>query len=205
MKCLNLLLVLLLLGFFGCTDGNLLEVDSETASFLTQPSPGGDFMAKNTVHFVPIKGKGFVQPTTDPRADLGVVCEVGEIEYVKRADLIATHIGNYTYFANGCFDGTTFAIYEFGISTAANGDTFFWEAEGRFIPPSFDLVVGEITVTGGTGRFENASTPPGEPWIFESKHDWVTYTSEVTWTGRISSVGSSKKGPKPQTASAFVE
>jgi hypothetical protein len=66
----------------------------------------------------------------------------------------ATHLGLFTADAN-LFphgDGTFSATVVF---TAANGDQLFFIAEGEFTSPT--SVLGTATITGGTGRFEDAT------------------------------------------------
>jgi hypothetical protein len=66
----------------------------------------------------------------------------------------ATHLGLFTadasLFPDG--DGTFSATVVF---TAANGDQLFIIAEGEFTSPT--SVLGTATITGGTGRFEDAT------------------------------------------------
>ncbi len=70
------------------------------------------------------------------------------------------------------------------VYVAANSDHLYGEFEGSFIEPnSFEGPLVYTTITGGTGRFENVTTPPGAPLI--DANDGMV-------TGRISSVGSSK-------------
>jgi hypothetical protein len=67
----------------------------------------------------------------------------------------ATHLGRFTRLScvvvqeDGSAEGTT-------ELTAANGDTLCMEVKAE--PPALDRTVrGTYTVTGGTGRFSNAS------------------------------------------------
>ena len=63
----------------------------------------------------------------------------------------ATHIGRYSSEGVGSFDLNTMNGTEIGVLTAANGDELCWTEE---------ITGGAViarTLTGGTGRFENAS------------------------------------------------
>jgi len=69
----------------------------------------------------------------------------------------ATHIGHYTltgdFVANVIF-GTAVATF---MITAANGDMLFLDAEGFVLQTDLTKVVWNFTVSGGTGRFEEAT------------------------------------------------
>jgi hypothetical protein len=66
----------------------------------------------------------------------------------------ATHVGRYSSIAtNVLVNVVTGYVSGSGVMTAANGDQLFWEKGGDF-----------LTITGGTGRFQNAT---GE---FETSH-----------------------------------
>ena len=178
-----LCLLALALLLFGCgqempTEVNVLEkMDAAT-------------LAKNIVKYVPYRERGTLMPTTDPRADLDVECEVGEFEIFNRKDGQATHLGTIIGFENSCFNPSTGEVRVRGVNIGANGDSFSFEALCSFTSPT-DFIC-DLTVTGGTGRFENASTPPGEPIVVVGTFDPATFTSVYTSSGRISSVGSSK-------------
>jgi hypothetical protein len=67
---------------------------------------------------------------------------------------IAAHLGQFTSLENAIVypNGTDLAMV---ILTAANGDQLFWTDMGTRTSPT--TIVGTITFTGGTGRFQNAS------------------------------------------------
>ena len=78
----------------------------------------------------------------------------------------ATHVGRYTSFAiDAQVNLVTGYVSGSGIMTAANGDQLFWQKDGDF-----------LTITGGTGRFDNAT---GE---FETSHPDVTITQPDPYT-----------------------
>jgi hypothetical protein len=66
----------------------------------------------------------------------------------------ATHLGRFTHAENAVVypDGT---IQSTVVWTAANGDELFFSDVAQFTSPT--TAVGTYTVTGGTGRFGNAS------------------------------------------------
>ncbi len=83
----------------------------------------------------------------------------------------ATHLGLYTREeqlllnpATGAFTGTM-------VFTAANGDQLTCTLAGNFI--SATDAIGVYTITGGTGRFEQAT---GEAEFFASLPDGIHYT-----------------------------
>lgn len=74
----------------------------------------------------------------------------------------ATHLGASTFVANATVNFNTpppFAISGTAVFTAANGDQFFTSFTGLSIPTGNGNSRGIInhTITGGTGRFEDAS------------------------------------------------
>lgn len=172
----------------GCTDG-LLDARPERASEeMSQPMEGPS-LAMKRIKYVPYRERGTLTPTMDPRADLGAACEEGAFEVFNRKEGIASHLGRITGFENACVDATTFGAKVLGVNFAANGDRIFFMALCR--APTPGAFVCELTVTGGTGRFENASTPPGEPVVVDGTIDFATGIAEFSSKGKISSVGSS--------------
>ena len=107
----------------------------------------------------------------------------------------ATHLGNYTWESthnvNVC--SSPFVVTGGSVTlTAANGDQLYGTYTGtsHFIDATpvlaFDIT---ITITGGTGRFENAT---GTIEV-TGEADTSTGSSTATMDGTISSVGSNKK------------
>jgi hypothetical protein len=104
----------------------------------------------------------------------------------------ATHLGKFTYeFPHtvnfGSIPPMGDGLYFF---TAANGDTLEAEFTGYSTPvePGVVFVVEEATIIGGTGRFAGAS---GEFTVMRFV-DQINRTTEGTFDGSISSVGSNK-------------
>ena len=74
----------------------------------------------------------------------------------------AAHLGQSTFVANATVNFSTpppFAIAGNAVFTAANGDQFYTQFTGTNTPTGNGTSRGVIyhTVTGGTGRFENAT------------------------------------------------
>jgi hypothetical protein len=96
---------------------------------------------------VPFKGH-FDEAVTSatPEADGTHVTTAGQGE--------ATHLGRFTSNDHAVIhaDGT---IQAAGVLTAANGDQLFWSYVLSFT--SANTVAGTFTLTGGTGRFVDAS------------------------------------------------
>ena len=69
----------------------------------------------------------------------------------------ATQFGHYTLMADFVVDvrfGSATGTYTI---TTANGDMLFLTMEGAVLPTDFTKTILNFTVTGGTGRFENAT------------------------------------------------
>jgi acyl-coenzyme A thioesterase PaaI-like protein len=74
----------------------------------------------------------------------------------------ATHLGKSVFVANATVNLTTpppFAIAGTAVFTAANGDQFYTRFTGTNTPTGNGTSRGVLyhTITGGTGRFENAT------------------------------------------------
>ncbi len=67
----------------------------------------------------------------------------------------ATHLGKYTAVETLLFDVGDGTIVGTRVFIAANGDKLYADVEGAFT--SATTVEGTFTITGGTGRFRNAS------------------------------------------------
>jgi hypothetical protein len=179
--CLSLCLVAL-----GCSDTGLVDVDPGSAAI--EAGPGADALQKNTVKYVPLDVRGTLALTTDPRAELGLVCVGAETELFARADGWSRFLGKVVGWKHGCVDLSTGQGQRWlTLEVAANGDSIL--TFGVCNATSATDFVCEGEVVSGTGRFENTSTPPGEPIQVEGK----TYgtTGEFHYWGRISTVGSS--------------
>ena len=84
--------------------------------------------------------------------------------------------------------GSVLTTYtETGTLIAANGDTLSFSGGGTACAPNGSAIgSGELTVTGGTGRFAGASGSLAE----SIDHNLVTDSEVVDLSGTISSPGS---------------
>lgn len=181
MKKLILVLVPLLFFAFGCTGDSLVGPNLD-------PSAGsgeaGNVLAKKEVKYVPYKASWV--GWADPSVDLDVEC--GDLYLFKnRGEGEASHMGYATGVGGHCIDFATGEVTKgIVVVTADNGDLTYWTYGGQAYPDgTFRL---DLELTGGTGRFENATSrdmriegAPGEDGA-------IVYTQ----TGWISTVGSSK-------------
>lgn len=67
--------------------------------------------------------------------------------------------GHFTFSATSEIDAVTGEGTNMNINTYSNGDELHWSSGGVAVedPPGTAVVIGEFTITGGTGRFKNAS------------------------------------------------
>ena len=98
----------------------------------------------------------------------------------------ATQLGRFTREELLVLNPSTGTITGTLVFTAANGDQLSGSVAAQFTSPT--TVVGTITITGGTGRFGNAT---GEVEAFLSTPDGAHFTVELD--GSVSSVGANKK------------
>ena len=90
----------------------------------------------------PIKATGYATVTVTPDP---LTYPIATLHWDETGN--ATHVGLYTNTGDGTMDLSTGAFLSMeGVTTAANGDTFNWVYQE-----------GTTVISGGTGRFENAS------------------------------------------------
>jgi hypothetical protein len=77
------------------------------------------------------------------------------VQFTVDATGEATYLGEFTSTATIVLDLANGTATETRVLIAANGDQLY--AEGEFAFTSATTVEGTITITGGTGRFQNAS------------------------------------------------
>ena len=135
--------------------------------------PFNGYWVGSTVSATPV-GDGVV---------LVVSSGTGNANQLGRFEMTSPHL---TYLA-------TFAVEGEQIFTAANGDTLIAEFTGQFVPtPDGNLEATlECVITGGTGRFANASGRY-DFHIIAVPNGTTGFDSAATIDGVISSVGSSK-------------
>ena len=100
----------------------------------------------------------------------------------------ATHLGNFTFTELATVNRATGMGSGIFLFTAANGDTVFGTISGqaRFTPPNVLAIVEIATITGGTGRFADAT---GSFTVARLKNT-VTGETIADFEGTISSPGS---------------
>ncbi len=173
------------------------------------------FAAKKTVKMVPLKGSFTSVFQFPPPSDIPVLVDCGGpplVTIAARDEINLTHLGNSTSFTTHCGDVSGLPdpniplINGIGILQAANGDEVHFEYEGDLVA-SFVCGVPVVfetnaTITGGTGRFENASgafktTGSQLPFRILTTGEFCPPSDpppgflEVSIDGQISSVGSS--------------
>ncbi len=96
----------------------------------------------------------------------------------------ATHLGMFTYVAQQTVDTRTRIATGTFLFTAANGDTVFGTVSGKatLTAPGILTIVEQAIITGGTGRFEDAT---GNFSLTRLKNT-ATGATAGTFTGTIS-------------------
>lgn len=133
---------------------------------------------------VPFKGSlaGDVSHTPDPPFDFVEIDATGEASHLGKFTLAIPHLVNTA-------TRTAVGTYEF---TAANGDMLFADFTGQSTPtetPGVIHIVETATITGGTGRFADATGS----FIAERLFDRIEDTTIGTFTGSISSPGANQR------------
>jgi hypothetical protein len=107
----------------------------------------------------------------------------GHASHLGRFDMTSPHL---TFLDTGAVEGTQ-------IFTAANGDTLTATITGQFVPNEEGNLEATLagTITGGTGRFQNASG--SYDFHIIARPAEFGFDSSATFSGTISTVGSNKK------------
>jgi hypothetical protein len=107
----------------------------------------------------------------------GVAFDFPFATLLQTAEGEASHLGQYTVTGIVVVDVTTGTATGTYTITAANGDMLFTTTIGHALQPlSLKETVDNVTVTGGTGRFENATGS----WVKESHFAFVFGGPEIT-------------------------
>jgi len=137
---------------------------------------------------VPFKGTldgSFTATPIDPEVPLIVEIQLDAVGRV-------THLGKFTYDFPHVVDRSVRPSIGIGSCTftAANGDQVFADIEGEatLIEPGVLSVEEQGTITGGTGRFRNATGS----FVVERLIDQATQTTTGSFEGTISNGGSRK-------------
>lgn len=80
----------------------------------------------------------------------------GSISLLGTFEGHATSLGNLSGWVRYDLDMTTGTFEGEVIKAVANGDLIFETVTGHFTDATMSIAVGELTIDGGTGRFENA-------------------------------------------------
>ena len=160
---------------------------SQEASPTTPAAPlGGEVVAGlSRGDEVPFKG------TLEGRLTVSTPIEPPLLSNLNEATGIASHLGRFTlkipHIVNTMTRVAT-GTYEF---TAANGDTMVatFTGQASLVSPGVLSVLDTATITGGTGRFAEATGS------FTAERIFVMATGEITgsFEGTVSSPGASKK------------
>ena len=99
----------------------------------------------------------------------------------------ATHLGNSTFLANAFVNLTTappFSVQGTSVFTAANGDEFYTAYTGTSSPNGDGTTTAVLNnnITGGTGRFDNASGS----FVGRTVANPIQPTGFITYEGNIS-------------------
>lgn len=100
----------------------------------------------------------------------------------------SSHLGKGTFVANSILNLTTAPPFSLGgtaVFTAANGDEFYTSFTGTAIPNGTGANQIEMhhTITGGTGRFENASGSFSGYTVAVPGHSngYITYEGNISY------------------------
>jgi len=179
MRYINILVLVGVMLMIGCVTDTLTSVSEE-----------GDMFAasKSELKMVPVKGTfsgyGWLDLT---RTD----CPTGSLPLTGLGGGESTILGEYEVRIAFCsyaqVDPTNPTYIAWDTLTAANGDMVFTTVSGYATSP-IDYVQEEI-ITGGTGRFENATGIVRAVGVFGPHPAGVSF--DATFEGEVSSVGSS--------------
>jgi predicted small secreted protein len=194
MKKATLMIHAMIISFVACAfllAGCESTMVSETQDELLTGNSITEMSSVKTIKMVPYKGIISGSGSLDlSRED----CPPGTLPISGTGTGVASHVGKVDIYFSHCsyflVDPTNFTYVDgYGITTAANGDQIFGTYSGSLTGP--DSYMDVVTITGGTGRFENISgsfTEYGKV-AFTSE---TSFDYEMTLEGMISSVGSGK-------------
>lgn len=186
MKYFNLFALWALLMLGGCAQDTLTGVSEEASLLNASPDVS---LANHEVKMVPVKGVFSGYGWFDlSRTD----CPTGSLPLTGIGGGTSTLLGAYEARIAFCsyaqVDPTNPTYIAWDTLTTANGDMVFTTVSGYATSP-VDYVQEEI-ITGGTGRFENATGIVRAQGVFGPHTAGVSLNA--TFEGEVASVGSSK-------------
>jgi hypothetical protein len=97
----------------------------------------------------------------------------GNVQIEARGN--ATHLGRFTLQIPHTVTFATRVGTGMYVFTAANGDQLIGSFTGQAItPPPMVMIIEQVTITGGTGRFANASGTFTVERLFDQTTGWTT-------------------------------
>ena len=199
---------LILLPFLGllvaCGDGNPVQPEDEVTLNLV-PSESPMTTERGEPRMVPFKGYGYLEggggseggPTEE---ELAACLAAGGVSVDAAVmSMNVTHMGKAKYRFWDCWGDFGILFYH-GKVVAANGDELYfsgpeggeWEIfEVDWNADPVPWTFGSMAITGGTGRFENA-TGSFIAWGWSAFDPDIGWYGPENWDGMISSVGTSK-------------
>jgi len=179
----------------ACSDNTLVELELAVSPELAVAQARGG--QGNVVKMVPLKMKGtWAYGATGDESP----CEAfpGSVATFIEFDGTSTHMGRIIGRATNCMDFSGLPVVAILSQTlnamSANGDLLFGQGTvdddppiGLVVDPGVSYMIGPVLLTGGTGRFENASG-----WYLLSGDYSMGPGGNYTLKGMISSVGSNK-------------
>jgi hypothetical protein len=150
-----------------------------TADSATSPTPADLSSVRQTqpaAADVPFKGSCVTTSTADPIGP-------GKLHILVYGQCDFTHLGKTQFFADQIANVAGGTLTGSNVFTAANGDQLYSVNSGPLGPPVRGVLVvgGDVTFTGGTGRFAHASGR-GQ---FAGTVNVAAQTGANTWEGTI--------------------
>jgi hypothetical protein len=119
------------------------------------------------------------------------VVDVGTLAFTTETTGIVSHMGKSTAEIEGVITPTgpdTFTIAGSAVIVAANGDELFgtFTGSGTNTPGGGSEGTVDVTYSGGTGRFTNASGTASGPFTQTPTGTTATFATDISQSGTIS-------------------